>query len=141
MKRMIIVASILSTAIAGEAIADCNTPPTKNLKKILSGQTVCAVKGNGDKWQEEHNKDGTLWDYKKGPNDPVDPRSKVGSWSVNETGQGAAKKEEVCYDYANAGRYCYTLHQTGQRQYDLCTNGALDVNATLKPISAGGCGN
>lgn len=140
MKRTIIVASILSTAIAGEAMADCNTPPTKNLKKILSGQTVCAVKGNGDKWQEEHNKDGTLWDYKKGPNDPVDPRSQVGRWSVNETTQGTAKKEEVCYDYANAGRYCYTLHFTGPKQYDLCTNGALDVNATLKSLPNGGCG-
>lgn len=52
-----------------------------NLQSFIRGATVCLARG-ADRWQEYHGPNGDLIDYKRGPNDPMDPTKKVGTWGV-----------------------------------------------------------
>lgn len=100
------------------------------LQAVLSGNTVCATLGN-DKWQEYHQPGGALYDYKKGPYDPVDPTTQVGTWSITGTGNNAV----VTYTYGSQS-YSYAVYANKQGNnfvapFDFC--GATPVtNATIK---------
>jgi hypothetical protein len=95
-----------------------------DLAALLAGKTVCAAVGN-EQWQEFHGgggTGGTLVDYKKGPNDPVDPSTTVGSWSV--------ANDMVSYNYGGGGTYAYAVCQSGNT-LDFC--GARNITgATLR---------
>lgn len=115
----------LSVAWAGSASAACdaNTRVTGNaLRTLVAGQTVCGIAGN-DKWQEEHRTNGNLtngelWDYKKGPNDSVDPQKQVGTWSIS----GNA----ITYTYGPNVSYSFTVHDEGNGNgpYSFCNGGS-----------------
>lgn len=106
MKRILTtIAALTLSLVGGPAIATCGVNPitgstgTTNLSG-LTNQYVCATRGN-EKWQEQHKSGGDLWDYKKGPTDPVDPSGKVGTWSRNAT--------SVTYTYDTS--YTYRLYR------------------------------
>ncbi|MHB1247203.1 MAG: hypothetical protein ACYCZH_12235 [Sulfuriferula sp.] len=127
MKRLIATSMVLLAGISGEAMATCASPATMvtgtTLTNLVTGNTVCATRG-GEKWQEQHLGDGTLWDYKKGANDPVDPTKQVGTWSI-----GA---DTITYTYTGGPSYIYNIYNNGG-VYSFCTNGAEIVsNATFK---------
>lgn len=120
---------VLLAGIAGEAMAACTTPAIQvtgtALSSLVSGNTVCATQG-ADKWQEQHRSGGELWDYKKGPSDPVDPTKKVGTWTI-----GA---DTVTYAYTGGPSYTYSVFDDGGT-YSFCTapNGSAVVSgATFK---------
>jgi phosphohistidine swiveling domain-containing protein len=82
-------------AVAGAATAQtCPTGTTRqtggtpadptgggNFTGLITGATICAARGN-DRWQEYHRAGGALIDFKRGPNDRVDPTRQVGTWTV-----------------------------------------------------------
>ena len=101
--RRIITVSLLSLAcVTGEAMAICTNNsmvnPVNTLNTLLSNKTVCGTDGT-DKWQEEHRSNGALWEYAKGPNDPVDPSHQVGMWTLEENGQPGNGRPSVRYIY------------------------------------------
>lgn len=108
----------LSIVLAGPASAACevNTRVNGNaLRTLVEGQTVCGIAGS-DKWQEEHKANGELWDYKKGPNDPIDPQKQVGTWSISSNA--------ITYTYGPNVSYSFTVHDEGSGTYSFCNGGS-----------------
>lgn len=93
--------------------AGARVAPAAAIATLLGNKTVCASLSTSERWQEYHagttTAGGTLTDYKKGPNDPVDPSEVVGSWST--TGEGANAR--VIYNYGSGGTYQYEVCQAG----------------------------
>jgi hypothetical protein len=133
MKRLIVTSIVLLAGISGEVMAACTSPAIQvtgaTLTTLISGNTVCATQG-ADKWQEQHRTGGALWDYKKGPSDPVDPTKQVGSWSINA--------DTVTYAYTGGPSYTYSVYNDGGT-YSFCTAPAGSVvvsGATFQTGSA-----
>ena len=122
MKRLVVISIVLLAGISGEAVAACSDPQVTGsaLTTLISGQTVCATRGT-EKWQEQHRSDGTLWDYKKGPNDPVDPTKQVGTWSIDTS------LNTVTYSYTGGPSYTYSVHGPAGGPYSFCTGGSETV--------------
>lgn len=137
MKLQIFTSVTASLFLAQGAFAACGPPDATQVKgqdltTLLSGKTVCASQG-GDTWQEEHRGGGELWDYKRGPKDPIDPTEKVGNWSVSGTGAGT----RVTHDYGSGGSYSFTVWEDKNGgSYSFC-NGK-EIPFTLTGIG-GGC--
>jgi hypothetical protein len=71
---------------SGTARVFNGTPSAPNsgagtFQTFIAGTTVCVARG-AERWQEYHAAGGDLIDYKRGPNHPVDPTKKVGTWSI-----------------------------------------------------------
>lgn len=89
MKRTLLLSVLFLAAAIGDAAADCtNNRVTGNaIATLLTNKLVCGRPAAGytgaanDRWQEEHNIGGALFDYKKGLTDKVDPRVQVGTWN------------------------------------------------------------
>lgn len=136
MKHSIIASAIVLTLASNAAVAACSPPGASRvtntggnaaLTNLLSGNTVCAVRG-GDRWQEEHQAGGQLWDYKRGDGHPVDPRKQIGTWAV--TGQGA--NTVVTYTYDGGPSYTFGVWDDQDGTYSFCEAGVLNVdNATV----------
>jgi hypothetical protein len=130
MKRGICVFAVSSLGLVASqaALGACPGASRLNqaeLRRVFEGNTTCAVRGN-ERWQEQHRVGGELWDYKKGPNDPLDPTTKVGNWSIAGAGTGAT----MVYNYGPAGTSIYDVYQNGAN-YSFCGAGG-EVMVTVK---------
>lgn len=113
---------------------------------LLTGRTLCGVPGPsypgspGDRWQEEHLANGDLFDYKRGPGHPIDPREKVGTWGVaNGNTIGAF---EVTYIYGGSLAFSWAVfgpvvNVPGTSAYSFCKGNAEHVRATVIASGAG----
>lgn len=123
-----------------------------DLTTLLTGNTVCGRPGASypgdaaDRWQEEHVSGGTLFDYKRGPGHPVDPRTQVGTWLVSATtirSQPAAVKHTysptTVFNWIVFGP---TTNVPGTSVYSFCTAGAAPVEHVRAFVigSGAGCG-
>lgn len=85
------------------------------LTVLLANRTVCGSAG-GDSWQEFHSgstaSGGPLIDYKKGPQDAVDPTQTVGTWGVSN--------DVVTYTYPSAGAYQFAVCQADNNTLNFC---------------------
>ncbi len=137
MKYLTMTSFVLLAGLSGETMAACSgtqvtNTTTPTLSALISNSTVCAAAGS-DTWQEQHRSDGLLWDFKKGPSDPVDPTGQVGNWSVNSTGN------TVTYNYTGGSSYTYTVYDEGAGA-SYCFNGATVISgAKIKMNFIGGC--
>lgn len=149
MKHLIGIALAMGLAAAGHADAQgCRSGQrvSSNLGKLLAGSTVCAVAGN-EAWQEYHGggaSGGSLVDYKRGPNHPVDPSKTVGSWLVltGNSGQGTGNDATVVYDYGGAGRISFEVWQPNRQvqRYNFCgLAGQRDVLGAVLMPGSGAC--
>ena len=105
------------TACGGTQVTDATSPTLTNL---LLNHTIC--QSSPEVAQEEHHSGNVLKDYKKGPSDPADPTSQIGTWAVSGTGTGT----EVAYTYgSNVYHYNVYLNAgtlgTNGSTYDFCT--------------------
>lgn len=140
MKLPLIASAVVFAFAAEGAVAACSAPAatqvrhntTPSLTTLLSGNTVCAVRG-GDRWQEEHHAGGVLKDYKRGPTDTIDPMTQVGTWAVSGTGANTA----VTYSYTGGSVYSYTVWDNGGGSYSFCGAGGVDF--TLRTGTGSGC--
>ncbi len=129
MKKLLLTSAALLLGVTGNTLAVCSDPQitstsTPTLTTLIngngSGNTVCAASGN-DRWQEQHRLGGQLWDYKKGPSDPVDPTSQVGTWSIADN--------KLIHTYGSTS-YSYTVHRRqgfGANAFTLCGPQTFDV--------------
>ncbi|MEQ1621149.1 MAG: hypothetical protein ABL919_07055 [Methylococcales bacterium] len=129
-------ALVLTTAIAGEAIAACDgvqvtSESVPSLGNLLLGNTICQI--SPEKAQEEHHSGSILKDYKKGPIDPADPSSQIGNWNVSGSGVDTI----VNYTYGASG-FSYKVYMlTGtlgadNSTYEFCNAGTPVASVTLK---------
>ena len=135
MKRLMVASIVLLAGISGEVMAAC-TPSTwvtgSALTTLIEGNTVCATR-NTEQWQEQHRTSGALWDYKKGPTDPVDPTEQVGTWSI--------ATNNVTYVYTGGASYTYSVHGPTGGTYSFCTapNGTEVVSGATFKIGSQSC--
>lgn len=133
MKSLFLASIFLIVALSGNAYAAC--PPGNSLNQpqinsLLVGKMVCATVGS-DKWQEEINTDGTLYDWKLGPNHAVDPRTQVGNWSIVGTGVNT----KIRFSYTGDTSYDYSVDQINATTFDFC--GSTNVlNAKTKSLGS-----
>jgi len=130
MRRTIyFTAFLLSFALSNNSFALCTNSWTQvDPSEVLPDNTVCTSDS-----QEQHRtttEGDNLWDYKKGPSDPVDPTAPVGNWTATST--------HVTYNYGGPD-YTFILRKDpSSNNYTFC-EGPKDVDATI--ISGiGGCG-
>ncbi len=107
---------------------------TVTLSSLLTGNTVCV--GSSGNWaaQEFHKSGGTLTDWKKGANDPVDKTSDVGTWSISGSGTGSV----VSYSYTGSGPTAYSVYDNGNGSYSFC-NGSTETVASKILTGQVGC--
>ena len=121
MHRLIVTTAVLLACISGQAAAICTAPSRvsgANLTKLIEGNTVCATRGS-ERWQEQHRAGGQLWDYKRGPTDPIDPTKQVGTWSISMAMGGT-----VTYSYTGGPNFTYSVHdEGGGASYSFCSGG------------------
>ena len=132
MKKLIMMSVVLLACGSGSAMAACSgvALTATQLTTLLTGKTVCGSAGT-DTWQEEHRAGGDLWDYKKGPGDPVDPEERVGTWTVS-AGVGHAPGV-VTHAYSGGSSFTYTVFDNGGgTSYSFCGAGGNTVQATVK---------
>lgn len=104
----------------------------------IIGKTMCATSGN-DRWQEFHqgtsgDTTGALIDYKKGPNDKVDPSQTVGSWSYNNAGNNTL----LVHSYGGSSSYSWAVCGSNGGPYTLVsTSGVTVTNVTVKAGQTG----
>lgn len=136
MDRFLVLAGCVLFAVGGQVAAQCSTNRVNlgtNLLAFLSGKTACAtgVGANaGKKWQEWHQANGTLTEYAKGANDPVDPTHDVGTWSASN---GANAVVTYTYTGDSGSPYIWALYDDGGGNYSFCTgaNGAVIATTTF----------
>lgn len=158
MMKQTLLAALL--ALAGTAQAQQNNCPcnggvgtqltgTTNptLGEALAGKMACAAVG-GDRWQSWHSgtaTGGDLWDFKRGPNDAVDPSKKMGTYRIQSSPRGAkvvrgtASSDTVTYDYGSGGSYSYAVCQVGGNTFALC--GAALGGRDITSVIVGGTGS
>lgn len=116
------------------------------LTTLLSGNTVCGRPAAGypgsstDRWQEQHQSGGQLWDYKRGPTDAVDPSERVGSWSIVSDVQLSAR---VLHSYLGGSTYIWRVYRQGTGPsftYSFCTTGAVEHVRAFVLAGSVGCG-
>ncbi|SJM92462.1 conserved exported hypothetical protein [Crenothrix polyspora] len=127
-KPIISMSIFLLASVTGEAMAACSTTDGSvriadagALESLLSGKTVCG-QANGEEWQEYHNPNGALWDYKKGVADPVNPSEQVGTWDIASSLRNGAS---AIYSYDV--NYAYKVWQRTDGKYDFCNGTQLKV--------------
>lgn len=137
MKRLMAGSFVVLAAFSGSAFAVCSTPYLNgtSASSLLNGNTACSpagCSGTGCSWQEQHRTNGELWDFKKGSGDPVDPTSKVGTWSVAATGK-------VTHSYnAGGGSFVYDIKNNGNGTYSFCGTPG-EIVLSIKTGVAAGC--
>ena len=133
MKQLMVLGVVLFSWVSTAVMADCSPSSRVNgapLATLISGNTVCATLGT-DQWQEQHLVSGDLWDYKKGPSDPVDPSEKVGTWGI--------ASNKVTYTYGSTS-YVYSVHDEGSgASYTFCVGGAPIISGAKLLVGATSC--
>jgi len=100
MNRLVFLFSMLFLGAGlSDAIAQCaRGPRITDVRAALDNKLVCAAStSNTDTWSEVHGTlsgggtgAGSLTEYAKGPDHPVDPSKVVGTWAVaNNNGSSA----------------------------------------------------
>lgn len=113
---------VVKNALADPCGGKGNKLITSEISRLLQGNTICTFDS-----QEQHWSNGELWDYKKGPDAPIDPTSRVGFWSVHD--------DQVHYIYDKL-KFDYYIYFDGVRIcfYDKTnTRDAFKIEGISKP--------
>lgn len=102
------VAGVLLLAAAAVSAQSCPAGTSRlnrqDIGSQIIGKTMCANSG-GDRWQEYHDANGDLVDYKRGPSDRVDPSQKVGTWSY----AGFGPNTLLVHTYSPSATYSWAV--------------------------------
>ncbi|GMV45412.1 MAG: hypothetical protein AMXMBFR66_08100 [Pseudomonadota bacterium] len=134
-------AGALLASVPAASMAACAAPSVRvntkaAMSALLTGNTACVppVTQPTMDAQEEHLAGGLLFDFKRGPVDPVDPRKQIGTWSVSGAdGRGVF----VTYDYGGGKIFTYSVWDNGDGTHSLCSANP-EIKARIKS-GGGGC--
>lgn len=143
MKRLMVTSFVLLAGFSGGVMAVCTSPylDANAVSNLLPGNTVCSPANCNQAtctWQEQHRGSGisgTLWDYKKGASDPVDPTKQVGNWSVASNGR-------ITHSYTGGGgSFTYAVKDNGGGSYGFCSGapGSPEIPFSVKSGVSAGC--
>lgn len=147
----LIVAALLGTA-AFPVFAQCTPPALTNaqINTLVTGNTVCGRPVSPgypgaatDRWQEEHLGSAQLWDYKRGPGHPVDPRKQVGTWSTG--GASTTDSDSITHLYSPTVAFTWVVYGPatnvpGSSVYSFCTTGPTKVEQVRAYVVPSGVG-
>ncbi len=107
------------------------TTRVDQVMQLVRGNTMCAARG-ADSWQEFHQgtgNSGDLIDYKLGPNHPIDPTKKVGTWSARN-----GNDSSLTHTYGSTS-YSWLVCAAAGGTYTLVSTGAAGnvTEVTIKP--------
>ena len=124
--RLPFVVCALGVGLSGEVSAQACThkKSVPNLTTLLQSNTVCAALAR-DRWQEYHEAGGALYDWKRGPGDRVDPRERVGSWSIASVTDSNDTRDQVTHNYGAGNSFTYRV----------CQNGSVFTFQQVKPAA------
>lgn len=155
MKQTLLAALL---ALAGTAQAQNNCPcnggqgtlltaaTNPSLGATFAGKMACAAVGN-ERWQAWHSgtaTGGDLWDFKRGPSDPVDPSKKMGTYQIDGAPRDAkvrtgAAGDKVVYNYGPGASYSYAVCRVNGNVHALC--GAALGGRDIVNVVVGGSGS
>lgn len=144
MRIRVLFGVLLVIGYAQGATAACGDGGTRinnnDVAGLLRGKTICHGPVGNRNWQEYHNPNGTLTDYKLGPGHPVDPSEDVGSWGTENRGTSQNRDVVAIYDYGSGGKYSYRIYNQGGT-YDFCAAqpDGTDVTGATLVGGNGGC--
>lgn len=137
---------VLASLAGGASAQSCSCGNGSNgtlvtgaaLTTLLDGKTVCV--GSAPTWQhqEQHRNGGDLYDYKRGPNHPVDKTTQLGRWSLNTSGANSA----VTYNYTGGSNFTFQVCSTTTAgTYGFCPAGSTtsSITFTTRGNASGGC--
>ncbi len=135
--RLPFVVCSLAVGLSGEAAAQaCNHQQSiPVLSTLLQNNTVCAALAP-DRWQEYHAPGGALFDWKRGPGHPVDPREQVGTWSISSVTVNNTTREHVTHKYGGSS-FVYRVCLNNQSTYTFQQVSPASTTITGATIAAG----
>jgi hypothetical protein len=106
------------------------------LQALVVNRTMCAASSsNSDTWQEYHDPNGDLVDWKLGENHPVDPKSKVGTWTA-----GSDPNAQLTHTYgSSAFSWLVCQPSTGTSYTLVSTSGASTITGVTIKNGQGAC--
>ena len=134
LKSVCLAGAFVSSLCAHQAAATCSAPLTQaQISTALEGNYASGSNGS-ESWNEGHCA-GNLYDYKKGPTDPVDPQKQVGTYSYVTVGRSGAA---VRYSYTGGPIFTYFVQSISGGSYLFCaTGGGADLTITV--VKKAGC--
>ena len=121
----------------GQAMAACPAPKADatTIAALLSNRYACATRGN-ESWNELH-QSGTVTDYKRGPTDPVDPSTVVGTYAINNS--NGVGQDTITYNYGSGGSFTYSISPSSSAlgTYTFCNVSTSEVITVT--VSASHC--
>lgn len=120
----------------------------QQIQATIGNRWACANLSATEHWNEYHtggasNGSGSVLDYKKGPNDPVDPSATTANPTghyvvVLMTGAKNSVYGTITYNYGAGGSYTYTVSPdsgttaTNPGMYSFCTaGGGINIDAVV----------
>jgi hypothetical protein len=107
------------------------------LSSLLGGNTACYPTSAPFTNQELHS-GGTITDYKKGPSDPKDPSTQVGTYTITGTSDAT-----ITYNYTGGGSFAYKVFGSSPfnagSNYDFCPNGIAPQIVVRVKAGGGAC--
>jgi len=144
MKATAYALSVLLAVAPGAAWAlNCTASPgysqlsQSNISTLLSGNTACYPSSGAPNNQEAHSggTSGTITDFKKGPSDPNDPSSQVGTYAIDGSGN-------ITYNYSGGPTFVYSVWGAtppAPGVYDFCTGTTPLPGQVRVAGGSGGC--
>ncbi len=123
--------SFIATLAMAQTCPGSSRLPASVIQSSVAGNYVCVGNYPNADWNELHSGSNVI-DYKKGPNDPVDPSSTVGTFAVTSSGTDGV----ITYNYnGGGGTYSYYVQPAGGSQYYFCpsTGAAPVITVTIQP--------
>jgi hypothetical protein len=129
--------------VAGSAYAcDATGAASKvSLSALLGNRYACATR-SGESWNDLHQGSpsgfsGNVQDYKRGPADPVDPSTVVGTYTINQGTAGGP--DSITYNYGSGGTFSYIVkpNATTAGVYTFCNVATSQIISVT--VSASHC--
>ena len=134
MKNCLLVGVLLLILPMAGLAGDCtgSLPAGNWLQSInLNNRMVCVRNADDTGWenQEHHQVGGDLVEYAQGPDDPVDPTRKIGTWTIVEAlPNNANQVVTIRYDYDGGPSYTFDIYRNqadppNERRIAFCETG------------------
>lgn len=143
----------LLAPLAAQAQCSGTALTAEDIRTQFSGKLVCGVPGasyggsSSDRWQEEHLPLGpatggtyasvNLWDYKLGPGHAVDPRKRMGTWTIVPP-PARNTPANIQHNYGGGAIYNWVVY-VNAGTYSFCSVAGEQVRATV--VSPAACGD
>lgn len=135
-----LIGGFITALVTGQAIAACPTAKADaasaaDIQTLLTtvGRYACGTDYGGRRFNQYlvGGVSGQVWDYKKGPTDPIDKSKQLGTYTIEAT--GGTGPDLITYTYGST-TYSYAIRPAGS---DTGTKTFCQVSASGSPNNIG----